>query len=126
MPTTNPNAPVTVAELDARLDTRFDAFEVKMKKIVEEAVTSVVTSLATTFHEAMLVMYEHVDGNTKAIKCLEKRVDSIDVRLTRVEATMVTKSYLDDKLFDFKGEIFERMDRDYVRRSELRAAQFVR
>lgn len=107
MPTTNPNAPVTVAELDDRLDVRFAAFEVKMAKIVENAVTS----LATTFHEAMLVMYEHVDHQGR----------SLSARLDRVEATMVTKSYLDDRLSDFKGEVFERMDRTYVKRSELRA-----
>lgn len=93
MPTTNPHAPVTVAELDDRLDVRFAAFEVKMTRIVENAVTS----LATTFHEAMLVMYEHVDQQGR----------SLSARLDRVEATMVTKSYLDERLSNFKNELHQ-------------------
>lgn len=33
----------------------------------------------------------------------------VSKRLTRVEATMVTKSYLDDKLADLKGDLIEKM-----------------
>ncbi|MDP3900171.1 MAG: hypothetical protein Q8Q23_03770 [bacterium] len=35
----------------------------------------------------------------------DKRWQENDGRLTRVEATMVTKDYLDDKLADLKGDI---------------------
>ncbi|MCR4278291.1 MAG: hypothetical protein NUV81_00060 [bacterium] len=36
---------------------------------------------------------------------IDKRLDSMDSRLTRVEATMVTKEYLDDKLSDLRGDM---------------------
>ncbi len=35
----------------------------------------------------------------------DKRVDGLESRLGRIEATMVTKSYLDDKLGDLKGDM---------------------
>lgn len=36
---------------------------------------------------------------------VEGRFDAMDTRLTRVEALMVTKDYLDDKLADLKGDL---------------------
>jgi chromosome segregation ATPase len=36
---------------------------------------------------------------------LESRMGGLDSRLNRIEATMVTKSYLDDKLGDLKGDL---------------------
>ena len=39
------------------------------------------------------------------VSSMESRVDGMDRRLIRVEATMVTKSYLDDKLIDLKGDL---------------------
>lgn len=36
---------------------------------------------------------------------VDVRLDKLESRLTHVEATMVTKSYLDDKLGDLKGDM---------------------
>lgn len=36
---------------------------------------------------------------------IDKRFDGIDTRLTKVEATMVTKDYLDEKLSDLRGDL---------------------
>ena len=36
---------------------------------------------------------------------VDKRFDGIDKRLNKIEATMVTKDYLDDKFADFKAEL---------------------
>jgi len=43
---------------------------------------------------------------------MNKRIDSIDKRLTTVEATMVTKSYLDDKLADLEGSVIVRQRKE--------------
>jgi len=45
--------------------------------------------------EVIQVFATHVDG----------RFDGIEQRLTKVEATMVTKDYLDDKLADLRGDL---------------------
>ena len=36
---------------------------------------------------------------------VDKRFDGIDKRLNKIEATMVTKDYLDDKLADLSGDL---------------------
>jgi len=36
---------------------------------------------------------------------IDERFDSIDKRLNKIEATMVTKDYLDDKLADLRGDL---------------------
>jgi len=45
------------------------------------------------------------DGVDKRFDGVDKRFDGIEKRLTKVEATMVTKDYLDDKLADLKGDL---------------------
>ncbi|MFA5188484.1 MAG: hypothetical protein WC460_03940 [Patescibacteria group bacterium] len=35
----------------------------------------------------------------------EKRFDGVESRLNKIEATMVTKDYLDDKLADLRGDL---------------------
>lgn len=35
---------------------------------------------------------------------VQKQFDEVRTRLTKVEATMVTKDYLDEKLFDLRGD----------------------
>ena len=39
------------------------------------------------------------------VQDLTNTVESMNTRLTRVESTMVTKSYLDDKLADLRGDV---------------------
>ncbi len=45
------------------------------------------------------------DGVDKRFDGVDKRFDGVDKRLTRVESTMVTKDYLDEKLVDLRGDI---------------------
>jgi hypothetical protein len=46
--------------------------------------------------------FESVD---KRFDGVDKKFDGIDKRLTRVESTMVTKNYLDEKLADLRGDV---------------------
>jgi predicted nucleic acid-binding Zn-ribbon protein len=48
---------------------------------------------------------EEVGGLKEEVGSLKEQVTGIDIRLTRVEALMVTKDYLDDKLADLKGDL---------------------
>ncbi len=52
--------------------------------------------------EAIGAFAEQVDARFMG---MDQRFDKIESRLTHVEATMVTKSYLDDKLGDLKGDM---------------------
>lgn len=45
---------------------------------------------------------EHVQGQFDDV---HEQLTGIKSRLTKVEATMVTKDYLDEKLFDLKGDL---------------------
>jgi len=45
------------------------------------------------------------DGVDKRFDGVDKRFDGLESRVTKIEATMVTKDYLDDKLGDLKGDI---------------------
>jgi len=45
------------------------------------------------------------DGVDKRFDGVDKRFNGVDKRLTRVESTMVTKDYLDEKLVDLRGDI---------------------
>ncbi|MFH1098897.1 MAG: hypothetical protein V1723_03185 [Candidatus Uhrbacteria bacterium] len=40
---------------------------------------------------------------------VDKRLDALEEKTTRIEATMVTKTYLDDKLADLKGDLIVKM-----------------
>ncbi|MFH1430749.1 MAG: hypothetical protein ABIG71_04515 [Candidatus Uhrbacteria bacterium] len=52
---------------------------------------------------------KRLDGVDKRLDGVDKRLDSLDARLRRVETTMVTKSYLDDKLADLKGDLIVKL-----------------
>jgi len=45
------------------------------------------------------------DGVDKRFDGVDKRFDGLESRVTKIEATMVTKDYLDDKLGDLKGDL---------------------
>lgn len=56
----------------------------------------------TEILEAISLLADQVQGfQTKT----ESRFDAIDVRFSKIEAIMVTKPYLDDKLADLKGDM---------------------
>jgi hypothetical protein len=59
--------------------------------------------------EAIQDFSTHVDGQfekvDKRFGQADNRFDGIEQRLAKVEATMVTKDYLDDKLGDLRGDL---------------------
>lgn len=58
----------------------------------------------------------HVDnGFTK----VDKRFDKLEVRVGRIEALMVTKDYLDDKLVDRRGDMVGLVRREYDKTERL-------
>ena len=42
---------------------------------------------------------------------LEGRMDNVELRLTKLETTVVTKGYLDDKLADLKSDLMHYTDK---------------
>jgi hypothetical protein len=52
--------------------------------------------------DAIGTFAEQVDQRFDAV---DKRLDTMDGRIGKVESQMVTKSYLDDKLADLKGDM---------------------
>ena len=53
-------------------------------------------------NETIHDLAEHMD---KRFDAVDKRFDGVERRVTKVEASMVTKSYLDDKLADRRGDL---------------------
>lgn len=49
-------------------------------------------------------IHEEIGGIKGEIGGLKGEIVGIKTRLTKIEATMVTKDYLDDKLADLRGE----------------------
>lgn len=47
------------------------------------------------------------DGVDKRLDGSDERMDGMNDRLNRIEATMVTKNYLDEKLADLRGDLIE-------------------
>jgi hypothetical protein len=50
---------------------------------------------------------------------IEGRLDNLDNRINRVEALMVTKDYLDDKLGDLRGDIIVTIRKEDVKVRKL-------
>ncbi|MBT6253882.1 hypothetical protein HOI83_01465 [Candidatus Uhrbacteria bacterium] len=52
-----------------------------------------------------------LDGIDIRLDRIDGRADGVDGRLSRIESQMVTKSYLDDKLADLRGDLVQMVDR---------------
>lgn len=78
---------------------------------VLEAINDFSGDVATEFR----VVNERLDKVERDIRELKK--DTMSIR-----ATMVDKDYLDRKLSEFKGEIMERVDREFVRKPRAATA----
>jgi hypothetical protein len=52
-----------------------------------------------------IAVKEGFDAVDKRFDGVDKRLDALEQKTTRMEATMVTKSYLDEKLADLKGDL---------------------
>lgn len=57
---------------------------------------------------------------------IEGELIDIKTQVAHIEANMVTKSYLDDKLFDRKGELVERMQYEDEKLYQRVDGEFVR
>ncbi len=79
-------------EHDKKLDAKFAKFE---ERIVPRIVDEVVGQVGEMIEENVLPQIETVRTG----------LESVNTRLTRVEATMVTKDYLDEKLAPVNGKI---------------------
>jgi archaellum component FlaC len=59
--------------------------------------------------EAINSFSQHMDAEIGGIKTeiggIKTEIGGIKTEITRIQATMVTKDYLDEKLFDMKGDI---------------------
>lgn len=80
-------------KVDQRFEKMDQRFE-KMENSHQELLETVNNSFA-----------EFEDKTNKRFDGVDKRFDGIDKRLMKVETTMVTKDYLDDKLADLKGDM---------------------
>lgn len=52
--------------------------------------------------EAINVFADHTE---KRFDGLESKIDGLDQRVTKIEATMITKDYLDEKMADQRGDL---------------------
>lgn len=53
-----------------------------------------------------------LDIMNKKIEKLDQRIEKLDQRVGMVEASMVTKSYLDDKLADLEGNLISKLRKE--------------
>lgn len=56
-----------------------------------------------------IAVKEGFDAVDKRFTGVDKRLAALEEKTTRIEATMVTKSYLDEKLADLKGDLIVKM-----------------
>lgn len=91
-----------------QVNSRFDDFgkqvDSKLAEMDRQFTTSEndILEAISTFAEQVDQRFDDVDSRFEGI---DTRFLGLESRLTRVEATMVTKSYLDDKLGDLKGDL---------------------
>lgn len=82
-----------------------------------------------TILEAINVFSSHVDSEFNTVRSeinstkseagsMKSEIKSINTRLTRVESEMVTKDYLDRKLWDLQGDMVAMTRREIARHEE--------
>lgn len=62
-------------------------------------------NMDTKFEEVMILVKAGFDELTIKVGALEIKVDALEKRVSRIEALMVDKDYLDRKLAEFKWEL---------------------
>ena len=65
-----------------------------------------------TFVKDNAVTKEEFDGLKGEVSGLKGEVSEMNKRLTRVETTMVTKDYLDEKIADLRGDLVVMMRKE--------------
>ena len=83
-------------KIDTKMDEKFSKFgEHIVPKIVDEVVVQVVSQVGEMLEQNVLPQFEVIHDDLKGMKG----------RLTTIEANMVTKTYLDEKLGALKGDL---------------------
>ena len=81
-------------------------------KTIDEKIDALAVAVKSGF-DAVDERFDGVDkrfdGVDKRLDGVDKRLDEFHVRLRTVENTMVTKSYLDEKLADLKGDLIVKL-----------------
>ena len=92
--------------LDTKLDTKLDEkLDTRLGEVLE-AVNKGFSGVQEQIHGVS----QDVAGLKQDVAGLKQSVDGLDRRVTKIEATMVTKSYLDDKLAPINGKINSLVD----------------
>ena len=93
-----------------QLSVRFDGIEQRIDGLEKRFVgleqrISALEARMDDLTEAIQLLAEQMEVVSQRLDRLETRVSSVEARLTRVESQMVTKSYLDEKLFALRGDL---------------------
>ena len=71
------------------------------------------TDLMEVIRDLSIHIDERFDRVDERFLGVDGQFEGIDKRLNRIEALMVTKDYLDDKLGDFRGDMVGLVRREY-------------
>ncbi len=74
-----------------------------------ETVDQKIDRLAIAVKEGFDAVDKRFVGIDGRLDGIDGRLDALEQKTTRIEATMVTKSYLDEKLADLKGDLIVKM-----------------
>lgn len=99
---TFPRDYVTKADLTTAITTAIEASETR----IINAVAGLFEQHSVSVNDRFESVDQRFDNMDQRLNSMDKRLDSMDKRLVRVENSMVTKSYLNDKLADLRGELF--------------------
>lgn len=85
-------------------------FFMHMDMLTDQDIKRIGEEVGKVLEENVMPQFEYMH---KQFDSIDRRFDSIDKRLGLVEgrmnSVMVTKSYLDDKLADLRGEFFSKL-----------------
>ncbi len=80
-----------------KLDQRFD----KLEKSTDQRFSA----LETKTDNILTAINDFATDTEKRFQGIENRFGTMETKVTRIDATMVTKDYLDDKLADLRGDL---------------------
>jgi archaellum component FlaC len=81
-----------------------DLMDAKLDEKLDEKLDSKLGEVLEVVNSGFSEVQEELHGLKSDVGGLKSDVGGLKQRVTRIEATMVTKSYLDDKLADLRGE----------------------
>jgi archaellum component FlaC len=80
----------------------------ELKEVFTEALEPFIDSIKEDFNK----VDERFDKVDKRFENMDEHLDRIEGRLDKIETTMVTKSYLDDKLADLEGGLISKLRKE--------------